>query len=84
MLNKLYNKHLDIITQNDNVIHIERKKILIHESPILYGEASIIRKNNSVYLIKEVYSFEDNRLRYSYDVYDNVKAYDTVEKKRRW
>ena len=45
---KLFNKKLDITMQNGKNVHIERKKVLIHESPIRYGEYMIGKNDNNV------------------------------------
>ena len=79
-INKLFDQYLDITTKDNKTVHIERKKIVVHDSLDFYGEANIIKKNNNIYIIKEVYSLEKNRLRYSYIKLDNVKAYNTIEK----
>jgi len=79
-INKLFDNYLDITTKDNKNVHIERKKIVVHDSLDFYGEANIIQKNNDIYIIKEVYSLEKNRLRYSYIKLDNVKAYTTIEK----
>ena len=78
-INKLFDEYLDITTKDNKAYHIENKNILIHDAQTLIGKANIIYRNNNVYLIKEVYSFEKNRLRYSYIKFENVKAYNTIE-----
>ena len=40
----------------------------------------IDKNDNNVYVIKEIYSYEDKRLRYSYDKYEDVKCYETIER----
>lgn len=79
-INKLFDEYLDITTKDNKTTHIERKNIIIHDSHDFYGEANIIQKKGNVYIIKEVYSFDKNRLRYSYIKAENVKAYNTIEK----
>ena len=79
-INKLFNEYLDITTKDNKLYHIEHKDMVIHDAPTLIGNANIIQKNGNVYLIKEVYSLDKNRLRYSYIKYENVKAYSTFEK----
>ena len=80
MLNDYFNEHLYITTKENKNYHIEKKQILIHGNFSFTGEANIYRKNNNIYIIKEVYSLEKNRLRYSYIKLTDVKAYDTIEK----
>ena len=79
-INKLFNNYLDITTKDNKVTHIERKNIVIHDSNDFYGEANLIKKGNNIYIIKEVYSLEKNRLRYSYLKIENIKAYNNIEK----
>ena len=79
-INKLFNKNLTIITKDEKTYHIQYKEVLIHDSSSFNGKANVIEKDNNVYLIKEVYSLERNRLRYSYTKYENVKSYNTIEK----
>ena len=79
-INKLFNNYLDITTKDNKTYHIENKEILIHDAQSFSGKANIIKKSNDVYLIKEVYSLEKNRLRYSYIKFENVKAYNTIER----
>ena len=80
MLNKYFDNYLDITTKEDKKYHIEKKQILVHGIPSFSGEANVYRKKGNVYIIKEVYSLEKNRLRYSYVKLSDVKAYDTIEK----
>lgn len=79
-INKLFDNYLDITTKDNKTYHIENKEILIHDSQSLSGKANIIVKKANIYLIKEVYSLEKNRLRYSYIKYSNVKSYETIER----
>ena len=81
-INKLFDNYLDITTKDNSRFHIEYKDILIHDASIFNGKANVIQKNNNLYLIKEVYSLEKNRLRYSYIKYENIKAYETIEKQK--
>ena len=79
-INKLFNEYLDITTKDNKTVHIEKKNIIIHDSFDFYGDANLIFKGNNIHIIKEVYSLEKNRLRYSYLKAENVKAYNTIEK----
>lgn len=79
-INNYFDKYLDIITEDDKKIHIERKQLYIHDSSDFSGEANIMKKGNNVYVIKEVYSLDNSkRLRYSYIKYINAKVFDTYE-----
>ena len=80
MLNKYFDNYMDITTKEDKKYHIEKTQILVHGIPSFNGEANIYRKKGNIYIIKEVYSLEKNRLRYSYVKLSDVKAYDTIEK----
>ena len=81
-INKLFDEYLDITTKDNKSYHIEYIDILIHDTQSFSGKANIIRRNNNVYLIKEVYSLEKNRLRYSYIKFEDVKAYTTIERQK--
>ena len=84
-VSKMFDNYMDI-TYTDNSskkykkIHIEKQNIFIHDFPSFYGTANIIEENGNIYIIKEVYSLENNRLRYSYDKFENVKSYNTQER----
>ena len=52
----------------------------INDSSQFNGNINIIHKGNNIVILREVYSFDDKRLRYSYDEYTNPKIYDTYEK----
>lgn len=81
--NNMFDRKLDITTDNDSIT-IERKQILIHGSFSFDGEAYVMSKKNNnsndLYIVREIYSYDDDRLRYSYDVYINAKAFDTIER----
>lgn len=81
-INKLFNNYLNITTKDGKFFHIEKKDVLIHAEVPITGIANVYKKGNNVYVITEVYSLEDNRLRYSYIKFENAKAYDTIENQR--
>lgn len=79
-VNKYFNNYLDITTKDGKTVHIEKKNVYINDSSQTSGNINIIRrKNNNIVVLKEVYSYEDKRLRYSYDEYTNPKVFDTYE-----
>ena len=79
-INRYFNNYIDIITKDGKKIHIEKKNVYINDSSQKSGNINIIRrKNNNIVVLKEVYSYEDKRLRYSYDEYTNPKVFDTYE-----
>lgn len=79
-INKYFDNYLDITTKDGKTIHIEKKNVYINDSSQTSGNINIIRrKNNNIVVLKEVYSYEDKRLRYSYDEYTNPKVFDTYE-----
>ena len=79
-INKYFNNYLDITTKDGKTVHIEKKNVYINDSSQTSGNINIIRrKNNNIVVLKEVYSYEDKRLRYSYDEYTNPKVFDTYE-----
>ena len=79
-INKLFNNYLDITTKDGKSFHIEKKDVLIHAETPITGIANVYQRKNNVYVITEVYSLEDNRLRYSYIKFEDAKAYNTIEK----
>lgn len=79
-INKYFDNYLDITTKDGKTIHIEKKNVYINDSSQISGNINIIRrKNNNIVVLKEVYSYEDKRLRYSYNEYTNPKVFDTYE-----
>lgn len=79
-INWYFDNYLDITTKDGKIIHIEKKNVYINDSSQTSGNINIIRrKNNNIVVLKEVYSYEDKRLRYSYDEYTNPKVFDTYE-----
>lgn len=84
-IDKLFDKHLDIITNETDRIHIEKKKIYINDFSEFYGEKYIVTSDKfnkkNLYILKEIYSLDNNRLRYLYERYTNVLLVDTIEKK---
>lgn len=79
-INRYFDNYLDITTKDGKIIHIEKKNVYINDSSQTSGNINIIRrKNNNIVVLKEVYSYEDKRLRYSYDEYTNPKVFDTYE-----
>ena len=79
-INKYFDNYLDITTKDGKTIHIEKKNVYINDSSQFNGDINIIHKGNNIVILREVYSFDDKRLRYSYDEYTNPKIYDTYEK----
>ncbi len=80
MNKKLFNSRLNITTEDNNQYLIEKKHIFIHGSSVNYSVADIMKKGNNVYVIKEIYSFDDNRIRFSYTEFENAKVFETIEK----
>jgi hypothetical protein len=80
-INKYFDNYLDITTKDGKTIHIEKKNVYINDSSQISGNINIIRRknNNNIIVLKEVYSYEDKRLRYSYNEYTNPKVFDTYE-----
>ena len=80
-INKYFDNYLDITTKDGKIIHIEKKNVYINDSSQISGNINIIRrkKNNNIIVLKEIYSYEDKRLRYSYNEYTDPKVFDTYE-----
>lgn len=81
MNKKLFNSKLHITTEDNKQYTIEKKHIFIHGSLVDYSVADIMKKDKNVYIIKEIYSLDDNRMRFSYIEYENAKVFETIEKK---
>lgn len=83
-IEKLFDKYLDITTSNETKYNIKKKDLYINDSSSLYGQKYIVTSDKlnkkNLYILKEIYSFEDNRLRYCYELYTNVKLVNTIEK----
>lgn len=79
-INKLFDKTLDITTKNDKKFHIENRRLYIHDFSFNQDKANIIIEGNNIYVIREVYSYDNDRIRYLYDVYEDIKSYETYEK----
>lgn len=80
-IDKIFDKWLDIITEN-KVYHIEKKKIFINDGlSSFYGEAKIMQKENNIYILDNIYSYDDgeNRLRYSYAKVVPKKSFEIIE-----
>lgn len=82
-IENLFNEYLDVTTSDNKVFHINKKQIYINDSSSYYGKKYIVtsdefnRKN--LYILNEIYSLEDNRLRYLYTRYTDVKLVNTIE-----
>lgn len=83
-IEKMFDQYLDITTTNEENYHIEKKKVYINDSSEFYGDKYVVTShmldNNNLYVLNEIYSLEDKRLRYLYDKYTNVKLVETIEK----
>ena len=83
-IEKLFDKYLYITAQGEKY-KVYKENMYINNSSSFYGQKYIITSdklnNNNLYILRKIYSLEDNRLRYSYEVYTNVKLVKTIEKK---
>lgn len=84
-IEKLFDKYLSITTSNEEKYKIEKKKMYINDSSQFYGKKYVVTSdklnNQNLYILRKIYSLEDNRLRYCYERYTNVKLVKTIEKK---
>lgn len=84
-IEKLFDKYLIITTSKEDKFNIKKENIYINDSSeSYYGQRYIVTSdklnNKNLYVLRNIYSLEDNRLRYSYDKYINVKIVNTIEK----
>lgn len=83
-IENLFDEYLDITTIDDEKYRIEKKKIYINDSSSFYGQKYVIMSEKlnkkNLYILRKIYSLENNRLRYSYDEYANAKLVNTIEK----
>lgn len=84
-IEKLFDKYLSITTTDDEVYKIEKKNIQFIAPSLYYGEKYVITSDKinskNLYILKEIYSLEDNRLRFCLEKYINVKLVNSIEKK---
>lgn len=78
-INRYFDNYLDITKKDGKKIHIERKNVYINDFSQFDGFVNIIKKGSNVVILREIYSFDDKRLRYSYDEYINPKVFNTYE-----
>lgn len=84
-IEKLFDKYLIITTSKEDKFNIKKENIYINDSSeSYYGQRYVVTSdklnNKNLYILRNIYSLEDNRLRYSYDKYSNVKIVNTIEK----
>lgn len=83
-IENLFDKYLYVTTTNEEKYKIEKKKIYINGSSSFYGKKYIVTSdklnNKNLYILKNIYSLEDNRLRFCYEEYPNAKLVNTIEK----
>lgn len=83
-IKSLFDNYLKITTDENEIIHIEKKKIYINDSSNYYGECYIVTsdkyKKENMYILRDIYSLEDKRLRYLYEKFTDVKLVNTIEK----
>jgi len=80
---KLFDKSADIFTSNNGQYHIRKNRIYICGSDY-YGKVYTITSNkynrNNVHIIKELYPYDNKRLRFLIVNYKNAKKFKTREK----
>lgn len=80
---KLFDKKADIFTSNNGQYHIRKNRIYICGSDY-YGKVYTITSNkynrDNVHIIKELYPYDNKRLRFLIVNYKNAKKFKTREK----
>ena len=80
--NKLFDKKADIQTNNNGEYHIRKSRVYICGSNY-YGKVYTISSNkynrDNVHIIKEIYPFDNKRLRFLIVNFKNAKKFKTIE-----
>lgn len=80
---QLFDKKADITTGNNGKYHIRKNRVYICGSNY-YGKVYTISSNkynkNNVHIIKEVYPYDNKRLRFLIVNFKNAKKFKTIEK----
>ena len=80
---KLFDKRADITTNNGGEYHIRKNRVYICGSNY-YGKVYTISSNkynkDNVHIIKEVYPYDNKRLRVLMVNFKNAKKFKTIEK----
>ena len=80
---KLFDKKADIITSNGGEYHIRKNRVYICGSDY-YGKVYTITSNkynrDNVHVIKEIYPYDNKRLRFLIVNFKNAKKFKTIEK----
>ena len=79
----LFDKKADITTNNNGEYHIRKSRVYICGSDY-YGKVYTISSNkynkDNVHIIKEVYPYDNKRLRFLIVNFKNAKKFKTIEK----
>jgi|GEM_PF-1770743 len=82
-IKQLFDKKADITTGNNGQYHIRKNRVYICGSNY-YGKVYTISSNkynrNNVHIIKEVYPYDNKRLRFLIVNFKNAKKFKTIEK----
>ncbi len=80
---QLFDKKADIVTGNNGEYHIRKNRIYICGSDY-YGKVYTISSNKynkeNVHIIKEIYPYDNKRLRFLIVNFKNAKKFKTIEK----
>lgn len=83
MANKLFNEYAVITTKDKKTYNIQKERIFIGGKTNYYGKLYIITSDsdteNKLHIVNEVYSFDNNRLRFLSDIYSSPKKFKTIE-----
>ena len=83
-ISKLFDKYLTITTNDNTTIYIEKQPIYINDSSEYYGQRYIVTSDKlnkkNLYVLREIYSLDKQRLRYLYEKYTDVTLVNTIEK----
>lgn len=80
---QLFDKKADIFTENNGEFHIRKNRVYICGSNY-YGKVYTISSNkysrDNVHIIKEIYPYDNKRLRFLLVNFKNAKKFKTIEK----
>lgn len=82
MKKQLFDEYATFTTKDNRTYNIQKERIYIGGKSDYYGKLYIITsddKSKDMHVIDEIYSFDNNRLRFLEDIYSNTDKFKTIE-----